>query len=141
MSGYTYAGVTLKDGMAFDGYVGDEVVVQLDADESVGGQGLGTTPKPLMLTSLAGCTGMDVISILRKKRQPVEGLEVKVRATTADEHPKVFTHIWVTYVIKGKDVDTAAIERAIQLSMDRYCPVAGLLKQVVPIDTEYEVVE
>lgn len=136
--GLSHAGVTWKSGMHFEGHVGDSVVVQLDADEAVGGQGLGTTPKPLMLVSLAGCTGMDVISILSKKQQPLKSLEVKVRASVAEQHPKMYTHIWVTFEVHG-EVDPKALERAIELSMTKYCPVANLLKQVVPIETEYEI--
>jgi putative redox protein len=84
---------------------------------------------------------MDVISILRKKRQEVSGLEIKIRAEKADEHPKVYTHIWVTYIVRGNGIDPDAVARAIELSMTRYCPVAGMLKQVVPIETSYEIVE
>ena len=136
--------VVLKDGMHFAGYgwpAGDEITVHMDASEQFGGQGKGVRPQPLMLVSLAGCTGMDVISILRKKRQDVTGLEVRVGADRADEHPKVYTHIRVTFVVTGTAVDPAAVERAIELSIEGYCPVAGLLKQVVPIDTDYEIVD
>lgn len=134
----------LADGMHFEatGYPSEEgATIHLDSKPDVGGQGLGSRPQSLLLVSLAGCTGMDVISILRKKRQEVTDLEVRVSADRAEAHPRVYTHIWVKYVVTGKDVDPAAVERAIQLSMDRYCPVANQLKTVVPIDTSYEVLE
>ena len=136
--------VVLESGMHFEGYgwpAGDGVTVHLDAKESAGGEGKGVRPQSLTLVSLAGCTAMDVISILRKKRQDITDFEVRVRADRADEHPRVYTHIWVTYIVTGHDVDPAAIERSIELSVEKYCPVIGLLKDVVPIDTEYEIRE
>lgn len=135
--------VLLKDGMHFEavGYPSDKgPVIHLDAKPEVGGQGLGTRPQSLLLVSLGGCTAMDVISILRKKRQDVTGFEVRVTADRAEEHPRVYTHIWLTYIITGRDIDPVAVERSIELSMNKYCPVAGLLKDVVPIDTNYEIV-
>lgn len=135
--------VTLKDGMHFVGMPHpphDDFLVPLDSAEDFGGQGKGARPQSLLLVSLAGCTGMDVISILRKKRQEVTAFEIAVRGVKADEHPKVYTHIWVTYRVTGRDVDPAAVERAIELSLTRYCPVAGLLRQVVPIETAYEII-
>ncbi len=135
--------VLLRDQMHFEGYTGDgdDFAIPMDANESVGGQGKGSRPQKLLLVSLAGCSGMDVISILRKKRQDVTGMEVRVRGERADEHPRVYTQIWVTFVVTGKQVDAAAVERAIELSMTRYCPVAALLQEMVPIETSYEIVE
>ena len=135
------ANVILRDGMHFEGFAGDEFAIQLDAKPDVGGQGKGSPPQKLLLVSLAGCSGMDVISILRKKRQDVTGLEVKVRAERADDHPRVYTHIWLTFVVTGKDVAPEAVERSIELSMTRYCPIAGLLMDVVPIETDYKIIE
>ncbi len=135
--------IKLVGGMHFEGKAyppGESPEIHMDATGSVGGQGEGARPQSLMLVSLAGCTGMDVISILRKKRQDVTGFEVTVRAETADEHPKVYTHIWVTYTVTGHDIDPAAVERSIELSMGKYCPVAGMLRQIVPIETDYEIV-
>lgn len=142
MSDVQEARVALVDGMHFAGYgypASDEASVHLDAAEDFGGRGLGDRPQSLLLVSLCGCTGMDVISILRKKRQNVTGLEVHASAPKADEHPRVYTSIHLTYHVTGDDVDPAAVERAIQLSLENYCPVAGLLKAVVPIDTSYEI--
>ena len=85
--------------------------------------------------------GMDVISILRKKRQEVSGLEVRVRASRAEEHPMIYTHIWVTFLVTGTQIDPDAVERAIELSMTKYCPTANLLKPVVPIETDYQIIE
>jgi putative redox protein len=133
--------VVLQDGMHFKGYVGDSYVADLDAEEHVGGAGLGAQPKPLLLMSLAGCTAMDVISILRKKRQEVTALEVDVTGDAAEDYPKVFKHIRVRYVITGKGVDPAAVQRAIDLSVERYCPVINMLKHVVPIEFSFDIIE
>jgi putative redox protein len=134
------ATVTLLEGMHFQGSPGDDFTVHLDAKKAHGGEGLGSSPQSLTLVSLAGCTAMDVISILRKKRQEVKGLEVRVKAERADEHPRVYTHIWVTYHVTGEAIDPAAVARSIELSMTKYCPVAGLLSKVVPIETDFEIV-
>lgn len=90
--------------------------------------------------SLASCSGMDVISILRKQRQPVEGLEVRVRGQRRDEHPTVFTTIQIEYVVHGQDVDPATVERAITLSRERYCPVWAMLGHSVAITPMFRVV-
>lgn len=134
--------VTLREGMHFEADAGDGVTISLDAAEDVGGLGKGARPLKMMLVSLGGCMGMDVISILRKKRQDVTGLEVRVRGDRrTDEHPYLYTHIYVTFVVSGHDVDPRAVERSIELSYTRYCPAVGLLKQSVPIDTDYQIVE
>ena len=139
MSDVHTASVILQDGMHFAGSPGDEFTIHLDSKKEHGGQGLGSSPQSLMLVSLAGCTAMDVVSILRKKRQQLAGLEVRVKAERADEHPKVYTRIWVTYHVTGEAIDPAAVARSIELSMTKYCPVAGLLNEVVPIETDFEI--
>jgi putative redox protein len=140
MADFHTAHVTLQEGMHFEGSPGDDFTIHLDANKRFGGQGLGSGPLGLMLVSLAGCTAMDVVSIMRKKRQQLTGLEVRVKAERAEEHPKVYTHIWLTYTVSGHDIDPAAVARSIELSMEKYCPVAGLLKAVVPIETDFEIV-
>lgn len=134
--------VILKEGMHFEADPGDGVRVQLDAEENVGGMGKGARPMKMMLVSVGGCTGMDVISILRKKRQDVTGLEVNVRGDRyMDAHPHIYEKIYVEFIVTGHGVDPAAVERSIQLSVDRYCPAIGLLKQVIPVETSYRIVE
>jgi putative redox protein len=138
--------VVLVEGMHFEGYgypnhEDDGVTIHLDAAEEFGGQGKGTRPQALLLVSLAACTGMDVISILRKKRQDVTGLEVNAHGVKGEEHPRAYTHITVTYRVTGRQVDPDAVHRSIELSIEKYCPVAGMIKQVVPIETRFEVIE
>ncbi len=115
--------------------------VRLDTDEAVGGNNSGIRPMELMAMSLAGCTAMDVISILEKKRQQVTGFEVRVQADRASEHPKVFTHAVIEYHVTGHQVDEAAVVRAIELSATRYCPAQGMLARVMPIELRYKIYE
>lgn len=135
------ASVKLQDGLHFTGTTDSEFSVKLDANADVGGQGKGSQPMELMLISLAGCTAMDVISILRKKRQTVTDFEVHVHGQQATEHPKVFTDIEVEYIVHGKDIDPKAVERAIELSETKYCPAQAMLAEVVPIRHDYRIVE
>ena len=109
--------------------------IPVDADSDFGGQGLGPRPKGLVLTALAGCTGMDVISILKKMRIAPTGFDIDATAQVSEEHPKVFTHIQLTYRFKG-ELPREKLEKAITLSLDQYCAVTAMLKQVVPIDWE-----
>jgi putative redox protein len=115
--------------------------VKLGTDPSVGGDNDGLRPMELMALSLAGCTAMDVISILTKKRQDVTGFDVKVHTERAEDHPKVFTEAVIDYVVTGRNVDEAAVLRAIELSATKYCPAQGMLSQIMPIELSYEIFE
>lgn len=114
--------------------------VDVDADSSVGGTEEGLRPMELVALGLGACTGMDVISILQKKRQDVKALQVKVTTQAAKEHPKVWTHVLIEFLITGNDIEDAAVERAIQLSYDKYCPAQNMIKMAVQIDTDYEII-
>lgn len=143
MSEADQATVILRDGMYFEGFTsdpeGERFPIQLDTDPDTGGQGKGLRPVGMLLVGLAGCMAMDVLSILRKKRQVVTAFEVGVAGDQAPDFPKVYTDIRVTFRITGQGIDPAAVERAIQLSYEKYCPIANLLKPVVPIHTRYEI--
>ena len=134
------ASATLADGMHFIGNI-EGFRMDLDASESVGGVGAGPQPPRLLLLALAGCTAMDVISILRKKRQQVSGLSVEVLVRPAPQHPMVYTRIEVLYLVRGQHVDQQAVARAIELSVTRYCPVIAMLGKVAEVTTSYEVEE
>lgn len=134
------ASVTLTEGMHFVGAL-DSFRIDLDAEKYVGGVGAGPQPHRLLLLALAGCTAMDVISILRKKRQQVSGLNVEVHGRRADQHPKVYTQIEVLYRVRGNHVDPQAVERSIELSKTRYCPVIAMLGKVAEVTTRYEIEE
>jgi len=135
------AKVTWKGKMRFTGSVNSGFTLPLDADAAVGGENDGFEPLELMAISLAGCTAMDVISILTKKHQEVTGFEVDVHARRAEEFPKVFTHITVEYKVTGHNVDPVAVERSIELSTTKYCPAQAMLSKAVTIDHKYTIVE
>jgi putative redox protein len=135
------AKVTWQGKMAFNGLSASAVPVPLDARPEEGGEGLGLKPLELFAIGLAGCTAMDVISILQKKRQQVSAFDVSVHADRAEEHPKVFTAIEIVYRVTGKDIDPAAVERAIQLSAEKYCPAQSMLAKAAPITTRFEIIE
>lgn len=127
-----------KEGMAFEidtlGHV-----VRVDADESVGGQGSGPPPKSLMLTALAGCTGMDVTAILAKMRMPYDRFRIEITAEARDEHPKTFSSVHVRYIFSGSELNTDRIATAAELSLTKYCPVAATLKHTAEITHEIAV--
>ena len=132
--------VKLESGMHFVGDAGG-FRVDTDANESFGGAGGGPQPLRLLLLGVAGCTAMDVISILRKKRQRVSGLEVEARGSRVDEHPRVYDAIEVVYRVRGRGVDPKAVERAIELSESRYCPAIAMVGKAAGIDSRYEIEE
>ncbi len=135
------AKVTWNQKMSFTGIAESGFPVPLDARVEEGGDGNGFKPMELIVVGLAGCTAMDVISILAKKRQEVSKFEVSVSASRADEHPRVFTGATILYKITGRNIDPAAVERAIQLSAEKYCPAQSMLGKAFPIQTKYEIVE
>jgi putative redox protein len=123
-----------KQGLSFTGIAGSGFEVPLGTNMEYGGADDGFRPLELMLVSLAGCTAMDVISILKKKRQAVTAFQVNVHAERASEHPRVFTSIMVEYLFQGNRLDRASVERAVELSEMRYCSARAMLAQVVPIE-------
>jgi len=135
------AQATLERGMHFDAVSGSGHHVTLDADEHGGGENRGFRPMELLLVGLAGCTGMDVISILRKKREQVTGYEVHVRGVRAEEHPMVFVEITVEHVITGHHIQPEAVARAVALSEGRYCGAGAMLGKVAHLTHSYRIVE
>jgi len=113
----------------------------IDAAPEVGGTDKGPRPKPLMLVALAGCTGMDVVSILKKMRVELEGLKVWVEAEQTDEHPKHYSSMKVIYEFKGKNLPMDKLEKAVNLSEERYCGVSAVYKKGIPVTNEIRVVE
>lgn len=115
---------------------GNRLVLDADPPES---QGAAARPKEALLAALAGCTSMDVASILRKKRQSAASYEIAVSGESADEHPRVFTAVSVEHRVSG-DVETEALRRSIELSATRYCPVSAMLSRAVRIEHRYRLV-
>jgi putative redox protein len=135
------ATVTLETGMCFDAEAGSGHHVTLDAAQDGGGQDAGFRPMELLLVGLGGCTGMDVISILRKKRQQVTGYEVHVSGVRAEDHPMVFVEITAEHIVTGHHIQPEAVERAIQLSKERYCGAGAMLGKVAHLTHAFRIVE
>lgn len=131
----------LATGMRFEVEAGSGHHVTLDAAEHGGGHNEGFRPMELLLVGLAGCTGMDVISILRKKRQDVTGYEVHVTGARAEEYPMVFVEITVEHIVTGHHIKPEAVARAIELSKDRYCGAGAMLGKVAQLTHTYRIVE
>lgn len=131
------AKVTWGGRMTFAGTADTGFNVSLGAHPNVGGDNDGFRPMELMAISLAGCTAMDVISIVRKKRQEVTAYEVKINTEQAKEFPKVFTEATIEHHVTGVAVDEQAVVRAIELSAQRYCPAQAMLAKAFPIALKY----
>lgn len=127
--------------MTFTGVANSGFPLTIGTDPEVGGDNDGVRPMELVAIGLAGCTAMDVISLLNKKRQEVTAFEVQVHADRAPEFPKVFTKAVIEYFITGHNLEEAAVVRAIELSAIRYCPAQAMLAQVFPIEHKYHIYE
>ena len=135
------ANVTLVKDMQFGGKATSGHTLTMDADDISGGHNAGFRPMELLLVGFGGCSGMDVISILRKKRQPVAGLDIHVKGEMTESFPKVYREIHIEYVVKGKGVEKEAVERAIALSLDKYCSVGSTLAKAGTITRSYKIIE
>jgi len=135
------ATVNWQNNMVFIGRSASGFPVQMDADSSFGGMESGIRPMEMIALGLAGCTAMDVISILRKKRQDVTQFEVRVDAPRSTDYPKVFTRAVITYVVTGRSVDEDAVLRSIELAATKYCSAQIMLESAVPMDLLYEIFE
>lgn len=126
--------------MSFEGMVDGHKIV-LDANPEFGGKDKGPRPKPLMLLALAGCTAMDVVSLLKKMRVEVEDFNVDVEGELTEEHPKKYTKMNVIYSFKGKDLDLEKINKAIAMSEEKYCGVYAIYKQAMEMSYEVKINE
>ncbi len=127
--------------MQFLGVSGSKHAVVMDTSPEHGGNETGATPMELLLVALAGCTGMDVVALLRKMRVNFNGLEIRIGGERQKEHPKVFTRIDLEYLIYGSDIKAAAVKRAIELSQEKYCSVAAMLRPNCPVNYTYRIVK
>ena len=130
-----------EGGWGFTGTDGEGNAVSVGAPSPQGEAFTGFRPTHLMLTALGACTGVDVVSILRKKRQDVTGVEIRVGGEQQDDWPKAWTSVNLHYVVRGRSVDPRAVGRAIELSESAYCSVGATLKGVARITTSFEIVE
>ena len=128
-------------GITFNGKTDSGHWITMDGPENFGGNDAGIRPKELILLSLAGCTGSDVVSILQKKRVKLNDFEINISAEMSDQHPKVYTDIDLEYVFYGENINTKDVERAIELSQKTYCSVTAMLQKTVEITHSYKIVE
>jgi len=135
------AKVTWNGRLSFTGTADTGFSVPLGAEAAAGGDDDGFRPIELILTGLAGCTAMDVVSILQKKRQDVTAFTVQAHAERAGDHPKVITSAVLMYQVSGHAIDETALLRAIELSATRYCPAQAMFKSVFPMTLKYTIFE
>ena len=128
------------DNMAFETELNGHKFI-LDAGVESGGADRGPRPKALMLTALAGCTAMDIVSILKKMRVEIEDLNVHVEGELTEDFPKQYHKIHVIYEFKGKDLPLAKLQKAVSLSEDQYCGVGAVYKKVMPVTSEIVIVD
>lgn len=127
--------------MGFLGRSGSNHAVVMDVSEQAGGGGTAPSPMEMVLFGLAGCAGVDVALILGKKKVKLHDFEIRVKAERADDHPRVFTQVDLSFVFWGEDLRLKPLEDAVRLSMDKYCSVAGMVSQTAKIDWVIEIKE
>ena len=128
------------ENMAFEADINGHKIV-LDAAEPVGGENRGPRPKPLLLAGLAGCTGMDVVSILKKMRVEVDNFSVTVEGDLTEEHPTQFSKMNVIYEFTGKDLPLEKLQKAVSLSEERYCGVSAMFRKAIELTSEIKIIE
>ena len=132
--------VSWKGEMLFES-VAPEGKVMIDAAEESGGQGKGLRPKAMMLTALAGCTAMDIASLLKKMRAEVADFKIEVEANLTDEHPKIYDKVKVTYKFYDKDFQKDKIEKAVGLSVETYCGVMEMFRKFAEVSIEIKYID
>ena len=130
---------TWKDKMAFDSQI-DNHTIRIDIGGELGDDS-GPSPKKLLLSSLAGCTGMDVVSLLKKMRVNILGFEMDIEADLTEEHPKIYSEIRLLYRFFGKDLNKEKVEKSVRLSQEKYCGVSAMLRKNCPINYRIEYVD
>lgn len=124
-----------KGNLAFESAVGDHLV-RTDAPKEFGGDDSGASPKKLMLTALAGCTGVDVVSILEKMRVQFDNLDITVEAEATEDTPSVYTAMHIIYTFTGEHLDRKKLEKAVSLSKEKYCGVSMMYEKFLTITSE-----
>lgn len=133
--------ITLQEDLYFTAVPDSGYVVNLESSPPEGKARRGASPMELLMISLAGCTAMDVVSILRKKRQNLTGFEIRIHGDRASDHPKKFTDFELEYVVRGVGIDPEAVARSIELSTETYCSVHAMLEKAATIRTRYTIIE
>jgi putative redox protein len=129
------------DNMSFVGESGSGHSIVMDGAPEFGGRNLGIRPMEMLLLGLGGCTAFDVVMILQKSRQNIDDCEVNIEAERSEEIPKVFTRIHIHFVVSGRGLDRGRVEKAVNLSADKYCSASEMLGKVAEITHDFEIVE
>ncbi len=135
------ATVKWVEGFQFVGESGSGHAIVMDAGKDSGGGGTGVSPMELLMLGIGGCSGMDVISVLKKKKQDVFDLTINVQGKLAPEYPKRYTEMTLEFVVIGRGIDESAVKRAIDLSMDKYCSVKATIEGSAKVSYTYRIVE
>lgn len=115
--------------------------VTMDASPEFGGEDSGSRPKELLLAAIAGCSGMDVVELLRKMRVEIQKFDMEVSADVSDTLPKVYTHMHIIYKLKGDNIDAAKVQKAVEMSQEKYCGVSAMLRKAMTISYEIKIVD
>jgi len=129
-----------KGDMAFEADINGHKLI-MDANSDGGGHNIGPSPKKLLLVALSGCTGMDVVSILKKMRVDIDKFSVEVQGDVADEHPKRYTKMHVIYKFTGKNLPLEKLEKAVKMSEETYCGVEALYRMAITVTSEIKIIE
>jgi putative redox protein len=127
--------------MTFIGKAGTNHLIPMDTSPEFDGDNSATKPLELLLVALGGCTGMDIVPLLKKMRQDVTAVELNITAERSEEHPKVYTRIDIEYVVTGKTLEEDKVKRAVELSQEKYCSVSAILKKACPVNYTVRVVQ
>ncbi|MDB4026623.1 OsmC family protein [Candidatus Thioglobus sp.] len=133
--------VNWVDGMLMVGKSHSGHSITMDGPIEIGGENLGVRPMEMLLLGVAGCTMIDVVTTLQKMRQDLSHCETRISAERANEHPKVFTDIHIQFIVKGKDLDSKKVDKAITLSAEKYCSASIMLGKTAKITHDFEVLE
>ncbi len=137
----TTAKVSWVDGALFVAEGGSGHTLTMDGAPDVGGRNLASRPMEVVLMGMGGCTAIDVVSMLRKQRQEIEGVEVSLSAERAAEHPMVFTDVKIVYTVRGRKLNKALVERAVSLSDEKYCSATAMIRKSAKVSHEVVLVD
>jgi putative redox protein len=133
--------VNWVDGLLMVGKSDSGHTITMDGPPESGGENLGVRPMEMLLLGVAGCTMIDVVTTLKKMRQDLSHCETKINAERATDHPKVFTDIHIQFIVKGKDLDSKKVDKAITLSAEKYCSASIMLGETATITHDFKVIE
>lgn len=134
------AKIKYTSGLQFVGEADSGHAIVMDGDEKFGGRNTGLRPMELLLIGVGGCSGMDIVSVLKKKKERLTDLEINVSGKKAEEYPQKYTEINIEYIVKGKGLSEEAVKKAVNLSMDKYCSVKATLEGSAKITFSYKII-